>query len=262
MPALAEAGEIHSLHRLLLNAKDLCMEDIAETIEILLSPRKEKKGPRLKAEEALSAELHESAEAALSAIEKAILGGKNSIEIDKLIYDASIKSACIQGFKPSNIALHSLLNARHDENILVDALRTLSSVSAVQLLSYLLQWMRNYRTLMMGVPYQTAIKNNNEPNKENYVTKEYDRIVDLTVILDWISATFDACFSRLMLHPAAVKVCEQLYEEVQPWNKSLTTLSRVKGAVEHIRAGAPLALAATDIIGHYNLEWLSLKVTQ
>ena len=259
VPNLAAAGQVYSFHFLLEGAGDLASEDISRTLEVLLlSYHRHETRATTSAEDALAAELQRNAEAALTEAEDAISKQEDALKVDKLLHRAAHTAACVQGFKTHHMVLHSLLLARHDSSTLITALQTISSRCALRLLKYLLQWIRNHRTILLDESVGT-ITNETAVGLSKFDDANLCRVVPLQAVLEWTIAVFDACFSRLALHDDAVKVLEQMYREIVPWTASLKRLSRVRGAVDHILATAPLATSSTDVSGRYFLEWLSLK---
>jgi len=240
--SLAAAHHFDTLHAVLHGATDLTSGEIASVVRaIVTAPGPEAAAARRK----YAARIRSTAAAAVEAAEKAADAGASNA--GSLVAVAACAAGTVEGFSSWQLCLHPLVAMRHDPSVLLAALRELSAAHALALLRYMLQWLRNFRTIIADCHVVAADVSALE-------------IPGPTTVIEWFSLILDASMARLALREESAAVLAEVQKEVAPQVAALRQLARVKGAVEHLQCGAPLPLPSQGAVGRYTMEWLSLRV--
>ena len=165
--------------------------------------------------------------------------------------NAACTAACVSGFTPSHLALHSLLTVNIDSGVLLGALYCISASQAVGLLKYLRIWLSHHDGMLRSV----FLLDTTSTNSSTVVPR-------LSTVVEWINLTVDANMTRLMLREDAVGVLSEMKERlVEPQLGEMKGLAAVRGAVEHLQCGAPLAAPVRKRAAErYSVEWFDLTV--
>lgn len=247
-PLLASSHK-YSLLDMLLTASngDILSEDLGAVLSSLLSkPRKD--AAQAQAEQYKAAK--QGAEAAVKAAEDA--GKKQKNNAEELMTNAACTAACVSGFTPCQLALHSLLRVNIDCGVLLGALYRISASQAVGLLKYLRIWLSHHDGMLRSVFLLDTTS----------TIGTYSKVPYLSTVVEWINLTIDANMTRLMLRDDAVGVLSEIKERlVEPQLGEMKGLAAVRGAVEHLQCGAPLAAPVKKRVAErYSVEWFDLTV--
>lgn len=237
---------------------DISSEDLGAVLSSILSkPTKD----AVNAQTELYKAAKQRAEAAVKAAEDAaVKKQKKVINVEEVMTKAACTAAFVSGFTPSHLALHSLLSVDIDSGVLLGAMYSLSASQAIALLKYLKIWLRHYHGgILRSSPVQFLQGANNTNN--GYSTDDTRTPPHLSTVVEWINLTVDANMTKFMLREDAMEVLGDIKEKlVEPQLGEMKGLAAVRGAVEHLQCGAPLAPLRKRAAERYSVEWLDLKV--
>jgi ElaB/YqjD/DUF883 family membrane-anchored ribosome-binding protein len=244
-PLLANSHKYGLLDMLLTSSNgDILSDDLGAVLSSLLS-KPSKDAAQAQTEQYKAAK--QGAEAAVKAAEDAVKKQKNNAE--ELMTNAACTAAYVSGFAPSHLALHSLLTVNIDSGLLLGALHHISASQAVALLKYLRIWLSHHDGMLRSV----FLLDTASPNSII--------VPHLSTVVEWINLTVDSNMTRLMLREDAVGVLSEIKERlVEPQLGEMKGLAAVRGAVEHLQCGAPLAPVRKRVAERYSVEWFDLTV--
>ncbi|KAK9818585.1 hypothetical protein WJX74_004306 [Apatococcus lobatus] len=247
VPLLIAGGQHPLLARLLPRARDLPADDIASALQSLLLPAPAASAAAAPSASSHAQQLRSRAEQAVSAAEACEPGHERHY----LIASATVATAVLEGFRDQEVSLHPLVAMHHDSTVLLAALSQLSQRQAVQLLRYLLQWMRHHTGLLQHPATAAAAASG---------TLEGTAIPQYRTTLLWLGAVLDAHMVALSMLPSCHQVLEALQALTQEQLSGLDQLLGMRGMLEHIECRAPLPTGQSMAVATYAIEVLDLRV--
>lgn len=278
--AAAAAHQFQLLHRLLVGASDLGVDELASVLRTLLAIGRDKRSAaaaqRYRAAGRQEAERLVAAAEAAAAREAARRrgrqgqdadneadggGGKGTAaagggqvddlappELEQALALASCAAAALDGLSAPQFCLHPLLAGGHDLGVLLAALRQLSAAQALALLRYLAVLLRN----LAGVA-------GNRLGVAGGLPREALVLPHPLAALAWAGTCLDACMPALVLRPEAAPVLAELRTLVGGQLGELRRLAQLHGALAHLCIGAALPRPRGAAV-QYSIEWLDLRV--
>ncbi|KAI3430425.1 hypothetical protein D9Q98_005020 [Chlorella vulgaris] len=159
--------------------------------------------------------------------------------------------AAVEGLSPSDSCLHPLVSLHHPQQILRDAMRSLTAEQAVQLLRYATAMLRNHLTLVGGctVGWQPPLQ-----------LPAGVVLPPQGAVFSWANAILDAKTFQLSHEPEAVTLMAELRALVKQQLANTKPMLRLAGMIEQLLQQQQQHTQLMAKTAHYSVQWLDLRV--